>query len=74
MTVVIKGCSRRKFSVQNDGNDWFVDNLGNPTKPVDFEVFEKYGLPIPDPSDIPAATQEDRIDLFALAKAKAGIE
>ena len=61
-------CTQRKIKVQNDLNDWIVDDLGNPVKPVDFNIYEKLSLPLPKPQDIPAQKVPERVDLIEEAK------
>ncbi len=64
--TVIRG-SQKRFECQNDLNDWLVDENCSPTMPVDHLIFEKMGLPIPCPEDIPEDPVCDRIDLLKLA-------
>lgn len=45
-------CCHRKIVIQNDLEDWIVDDLGKPVEPVNRKVFERLGLSI-DPKDIP---------------------
>lgn len=63
-------CQVDTFKAQNDGNDWIVDNLGAPVKPLMHTVFTKLGLPMPLARDIPAERVEKLVDLIAEAKAK----
>lgn len=56
-------CWQRRYKVQNDLNDWLVDTTDKPTMPIDHKIFTKFGLPIPDPKDIPADKVEKVIDL-----------
>ena len=65
-------CQVDTFMVQNDGNDWIVDNLGAPVKPLAHMAFTKLGLPMPLARDIPAERVEKLVDLIAEAKAKVG--
>ena len=69
---VLIDCHVDTFQAQNDGNDWIVDNLGAPVKPLMHAVFTKVNLPMPLARDIPAARVKEPIDLIAEAKAKAG--
>lgn len=57
-------CSQRKIQVQNDGNDWEIDEDGNPIHPVDFNIYEKFGLEIPVPSEIPNKRVERSVNWF----------
>src|SRR3990172_7203377 len=50
--TVIRG-SERRFKVQNDLNDWEIDGSNKAVRPVFWQVFVKYGLPLPKPEDIP---------------------
>ena len=64
------GGSQKRFKVQNDGNDWLIDEDGNPTKPIGHEIFTKFNLPVPDPADIPAQKVSEHIDLMEEARKK----
>jgi hypothetical protein len=65
---VIGGFSRR-IMVQNDLNDWELDENNEPVKPLDSEIlFEKFGLPVPKPQDIPMEKSVQRIDLKKAAE------
>ena len=66
-------CQTDQFKVQNDLNDWIVDDMGVPIKPTDHATFTKLGLPMPLPQDIPATRAENPVDLIAAAKDKAGL-
>lgn len=61
-------CSQKRFQVQNDGNDWLIDDKGMPEKPVNYRMFEKLALPMPKPEDIPAEKQAERVDLKTIAE------
>ena len=37
-------CWRRRFKVQNDLNDWLVDDSDNPIKPLNHKIFIKTSL------------------------------
>lgn len=51
--TVLRGTQKR-FLVQNDLNDWIVDESNLPVKPmIDEFIFEKFGLPVPTPDQIP---------------------
>ena len=69
---VLIDCQVDSFKAQNDGNDWIVDDLGAPVKPLVHMVFTKLGLPMPLPKDIPAVRAEKPVDLVAAAKLKVG--
>lgn len=64
----IIGGSNRRYKVQNDLNDWEIDITGQPTSPVDWKVYVKFGLPIPSPATIPLQRVAERVDLMAIAK------
>ena len=64
-------CSQKRFKAQNDLNDWLVDEKGDPTKPVNYSLFEKMNLPLPNPNDIPVQLASDPIDLIKVAQEKA---
>ena len=74
-TVVIfnNGLQRKRFKVQNDGNDWIIDDNNLPVKPLGHKLFMKLGLPVPDPTDIPLKKSPEIIDLIKVAQAKVGI-
>lgn len=61
-------CSQKRFEIQNDLNDWIIDENNEPTLPIDHEIFVKFDLPIPSPEDIPDEPVDKPIDLIALAK------
>lgn len=58
----VTGGSQRRFKVQNDLNDWLVDDSVRPIKPLDHVALEKLGKPVPRPEDIPAQPVRERID------------
>ena len=64
----IEGGSHERFFLQNDLNDWLIDENNIPTTPVDYAYFYKFKLPHPNPADIPDAAVEMRIDLRDLAR------
>ena len=61
-------CSQKRYKVQNDRNDWLIDENNNPVKPMNHKLFTKLGLPIPLPKDIPMSMVEESIDLIEYAK------
>ena len=63
-----KGCSRERFAVQNDLNDWIIDEEDNPVAVMDYHYFWKMGLPHPHPKDIPDAPVSRRVDLRDLVR------
>ena len=46
------GGKNRRFTVQNDGEDWVIDSQNKPVEPVTKKRFLQLGLSI-DPKDIP---------------------
>lgn len=66
---ILQNCSNRRFKIQNDGNDWIIDNSNKPIKPLNDWVFTKFNVPVPDPKNIPTDKVTVRIDLLAVAKA-----
>lgn len=66
-------CLTDRFKRQNDGNDWLINNLNAPIKPINHAIFTKLGLPLPLPKSIPATPLKNPIDLIALAKAAIGL-
>jgi len=67
-TVV--GGSNKRFKVQNDLNDWLIDELDKPTMPVGHKIFDKFGLPMPLPKDIPLTKVDVVVNLQEIAEAK----
>lgn len=51
--TIINSIGNRRIRVQNDMEDWLVDDAGNPTAPLDPKRFERLGMS-KDPKDIPA--------------------
>ena len=46
------GSTQRRFKVQTDRSDWFVDNDNKPIKPIDEDKYIELGLST-DPKDLP---------------------
>ena len=68
---VITECSQKRFRVQNDGNDWEINEFNKPVKYLGGDKqFVKRGLPVPDPKDIPLEKVEQAIDLLEKAREK----
>ena len=65
----IVGGSQRRFKVQNDKMNWFVDKNNNPIEPLDKEIYLKAGLSI-DPKDLPAQVMKESIILKEMDKLK----
>ena len=63
-------CQADRYEVQNDLNDWIIDDNGYPVKPLNYTLFVKSGLAMPLPQDIPAEKVDAPVDLIAAAKAK----
>jgi len=71
-------CSQRRFFVQNDKNDWLINDWQDwlldvndkPTMPTNHKYFTKFGLPMPLPEDIPIAKADEPIDLIKVAEIK----
>lgn len=61
--ALVIGGSRRRFKVQNDKEDWIVDNLNNPIEPVNVETFVTLGIST-DPSDIPTKELEEPLSSY----------
>ncbi len=70
---VLIDCQTDRYEVQNDLNDWIVDDMGKPIAILNQKQFTKFGLPLPLPADIPATRAEKPVDLIAAAKLKAGL-
>ena len=66
---VLIDCRVDQFQVQNDLNDWIVDDLGVPVEILNKAQFIKLGLPLPLPSNIPLTRVTERVDLLEVAKA-----
>ena len=67
-------CSQRRFKIQTDLNDWIIGLDNKPIEPIDKKIFVKFGLPVPDPKDIPIVKVDKRIDLWEVAKTKQVME
>ena len=65
---IVIGGTQKRIMVQNDLNDWILDEDNNPVKPVDHQYFEKFGLEVPKPEDIPETKCESCIDLRKVAE------
>jgi len=63
----VVGGSQRRYKAQNDRNDWEIDKDNKAVRPINYRIFEKLGLPIPDPKDIPEVATEDPVDLVSKA-------
>ncbi len=66
----VVNCRTNRFQVQKDLNDWIIDEHNQPVKPLNWKVFVRQGLPMPNPGDIPVVAVKDPIDLIAIAKSK----
>jgi len=55
--TVQNNCSKRRFKIQNDLEDWICDRNNVPVEPVGKKYFLQLGLSI-DPASIPAIKQE----------------
>lgn len=53
-------CCHRKIKVQNDLNDWELDESLKPVEPIEKKKYIKLGISI-DPKDIPATKLDKRI-------------
>ena len=53
----VEYCSRRRFCVQNDLEDWLCDRDGRPVEPLNRKLFEQLGLSC-DPATLPRRRQE----------------
>lgn len=63
-----EGCQTTRFRVQADGEDWVVDDQGNPIEPLDKKRFEEDGEST-DPADIGArveAAEAERARIAAM--------
>ena len=61
-------CWQRRFKVQNDMNDWLINEINQPTMPTNHKYFTKLGLPMPLPKDIPQIKVYEVIDLVKVAE------
>ena len=50
---MVIGGSMKEFKVQNDGEDWVIDDQGQPVEPINKEAFEAVGVSTK-PEDIPS--------------------
>jgi hypothetical protein len=53
-------CSQKSFEIQNDLEDWIVDENDEPIEPVNKKQFERLGLST-DPADLPDEPLEKAI-------------
>lgn len=66
--VIHPSCRQERYEIQNDGNNWHIDEKNMPIKIVGFEIFEKYNLEQPKPSDIPNFETKRAVDWIKVAK------
>lgn len=66
----ILDCIQIRSKIQNDLNTWIVDDNNNPIKPLDYEIYIKFGLEIPKVNDIPIQKVSKRIDIMQISKDK----
>lgn len=45
-------CQTQRFKCQNDGHDWEIDDIG-PTNILNYKLFNKAGITVPSPAEIP---------------------
>lgn len=57
---IVNGGTNKRILIQNDLEDWIVDEDDNPIEPVHKERFTRLGLSI-DPQDIPQEKVEENI-------------
>lgn len=62
--------TQRRFKVQNDLNDWEIDENNEPVRPIDFHIYEKRGLEVPKVEDIPQVKVTRPVDLIKVAESK----
>lgn len=55
-------CSNRRYVVQNDMNDWEIDENNNPVRLVNWLYFDKFDLPQPTPDMIPNEPVSEAVD------------
>ena len=55
--TVLPSCTNKKIAIQNDLEDWMLDENLNPVEPINKKGFEDLGISI-DPADIPAVKQD----------------
>ena len=67
---IVIDCSQRRFFVQNDKNDWLINEKNEPIMPVNHKYFTKFNLPMPLPEDIPQIKSDEPIDLIKVAEIK----
>lgn len=58
--VVMQDCANRRIKIQNDAEDWVLDNAGNPVEPVAVKMYQRLGLSI-DPANLPNTLREGSI-------------
>ncbi len=64
----VEGGSTRRFEMQNDLNDWEIDESGDPVRLVNYRYFEKMGLDQPLPEDIPDELLDEAVDYMDPAR------
>lgn len=64
-------CRQRRFLVQNDGNDWEVDENNLPVQLLNNKIFTKLGLDAPTPEELPLERVDEAIDWVAVKTAEA---
>lgn len=68
---IISNCSQKKFAVQNDKEDWIVDETNSPVVPIAQKQYETLGLSI-DPNDIPPVKMEQSIITVTMEEIQGG--
>lgn len=63
-------CIQTRFKCQKDLNDWEIDDSDKPLRTLNYNIFLKKGLDLPDPKDIPAVEVKEPIDLIKEAEKK----
>ena len=66
----VTDCSQRRFKVQNDMNDWEIDDNNIPLNVMNWIHFYKNGLVHPSPAQIPDKPVSERIDFESLQPRK----
>lgn len=62
--------TQKRFRIQNDLNDWIVDTNNKPIEHFYKRKFEKLGLLVPKPEDIPQQKVDKHIDYTKVAEAE----
>lgn len=67
--VIHPSCKQDRYEIQNDGNDWHIDEKNEPIRILGGEIlFDKYGIAQPSPKDIPDFETSRPVDWVKIAQ------